>query len=80
MSVFTEYNHRLGLSDECPHCNHKAEAKAWLLFHYESTNMGESYCSGGVKVRIASTCPKCGEISWAHYPDSTLEVLAEMMK
>jgi hypothetical protein len=80
MSVFTEYNHRLGLSNECPHCRYVADAKVWLLFNYETSNLGETYYSGGVKVRIASTCPRCGEISWAHHPESTLEVVAEMMK
>jgi len=78
--VFNEYGHRLGLSDECPYCGHKADKMVWLLFHTETANMGDTYFTGEPKIRIASKCPKCGESSWGHFPIDTLEVLSEMDK
>lgn len=78
--MFNEYEHRLGASDTCPFCDHRADKMVWLLFHTETTNMGDTYFTGEPKIRIASKCPECGESSWAHFPLDTLEVIAEMDK
>jgi len=78
--VFQEYNHRLGMSDECPFCGKKADRMVWLLFHTETANMGDTYFTGEPKIRVSSKCPECGESSWAHFPMDTLEVLSEMDK
>ena len=77
---YTEFNHRQGMSDECPFCGHKADKMIWLLFHGESVNMGDTYFTGESKIRISSKCPKCCEDTWAHFPIDTLEVLSEMDK
>ena len=79
-NTFSEYNHRLGLSDECPHCNHRAKEQMWMLFYYDKQNVGEVNYRGEAKTRVASTCPECGNHSWAHFGDTALEVMKELLK
>lgn len=67
--MFNEYSHRQGDSRECPFCGNIDAENVWLLRKLDQTNLGETAYDGTPKIRIASSCVKCGEISWAHYLD-----------
>jgi predicted RNA-binding Zn-ribbon protein involved in translation (DUF1610 family) len=66
-----ERSHRLGMSDVCPDCGYKMSNHfAWLRTMTDTREYGDSD-----KIMVFSTCPMCGEKSWAHYKKETIELL-----
>jgi hypothetical protein len=72
--VFSEFKHRNGLTTECIVCGEVSKQENWLIEITDTCNTGEiDYC-GNDKIRVSSKCPKCGESSWAHFSQETLNI------
>ena len=72
--ILSDTNHRTGSTKECPHCGHVSNPNEWLARIYGKTNTGETNYAGETKFKVVSPCPKCHELSWAHFTDETLHV------
>jgi len=78
--------HRDGLTETCPHCWDQTDAAEWLKAPHlieivtDEPNFGDNYPDTPLydtRLIAVSTCPKCGEKSWAHWRFSSFEVRHE---
>lgn len=56
------HNHRDGWSTYCPFCGFHQDGNEWFKQRYEVLPSTKDD-----QVVVLTYCPKCGEISWAHF-------------
>lgn len=64
--MYNSGDKRGGLSDECPFCTFRQNGAKWLKT-IRDVNAYEVSLSSSNRIGVASKCPCCERLSWAHY-------------
>lgn len=72
--MYNQMDKRTGISDECPFCNYKQNGAKWLKT-IRDINESETSITNHNRIAVASKCPCCERLSWAHYDKDIIEVV-----
>lgn len=72
--MYNRMDKRTGLSNECPFCNFKQNGAKWLET-IRDVNEYETSISNTDRIAVASKCPCCERLSWAHYDKNIIEAV-----
>lgn len=70
--MYNGLDKRTGISDECPFCGYKQNGAKWLGT-IRDVNEYETSITDSNRIAVASKCPCCERLSWAHYSRNIIE-------